>query len=296
MKLATLFGLYLYQQKKLSLPGIGIFSIDPALAVPDAADKNFSDFLQHINYIQKPVPAADEKFIEFIRTHTGKIKPLAESDLDSFLSDAKILLNIGKPFYLEGVGSLQKNRAGQYEFTPGQPLLQRREHAAVADSPAETTRKQPLIREDILQNPANKKILVFAALGVAVLLAIWLGFSLYNSRSDDSTASSTGEDTGMAQAASPDSSALQAAATAVPASGVPAGSYKFTIERTSNKARAYRRFTQIRDNRSDVKLESNPDSTRLSLYFIIPSQASDTARIRDSLKTWYGRKQVFVEN
>src|SRR4029453_9831517 len=106
LKLSSLFAKYLYQYKTLRLPGIGIFTLDPAITIPDPTDKLFPDFLQNIQYTQQTVNAPDEDFINFIRTETGKIKPLAESDLDSFLSDGKILLNIGKPFLIEGIGFL----------------------------------------------------------------------------------------------------------------------------------------------------------------------------------------------
>ena len=109
MKLSSLFSKYLYQEKKLRLPGIGEFTLDPSITVPDVSDKLFADFLQNIRFNQIQINAPDEQFINFIRTETGKIKPLAESDLESFLSDGKILLNIGKPFYIEGIGSLQKH-------------------------------------------------------------------------------------------------------------------------------------------------------------------------------------------
>ena len=91
-------------------------------------DKNSHELLQHIRFSQKNILKPDEEFIEFIRTHTGKIRPLAESDLESFISDGKILLNIGKPFHLEGIGTLQKSRAGTYEFYPGLPLLEKLEN------------------------------------------------------------------------------------------------------------------------------------------------------------------------
>ena len=71
-------------------------------------EKNATDFVQHIKFTQQPVAAADDTFIDFIRTETGKIRPLAISDLESYLADGKILLNIGKPFQLEGIGSLIK--------------------------------------------------------------------------------------------------------------------------------------------------------------------------------------------
>ncbi|MEO8584037.1 MAG: hypothetical protein ABI415_09590, partial [Flavitalea sp.] len=120
MKLSSLFAKYLYLKKELNLPGIGVFSLDPSIIIPEATEKNATDFIQQIKYVQNPVSGADEAFINFIRAETGKIRPLAVSDLDSFLTDGKILLNIGKPFQLEGIGSLLKTKTGVYEFTPGE--------------------------------------------------------------------------------------------------------------------------------------------------------------------------------
>ncbi len=91
------------------------------------ADKNSRDLIDHIHYAQKNITRPDEDLIDFIRKHTGKIRPLAESDLETFVADGKLMLNIGKPFHIEGIGTLQKNREGVYEFTPGQPVVQRLE-------------------------------------------------------------------------------------------------------------------------------------------------------------------------
>ena len=128
LKLSLLFVRFLYQHKQLNLPGIGVFTIDPSINIAEVTEKNSHEYLQHIKFIQRPVAKPDEEFIEFIRTHTGKIRPLAESDLESFLSEGKILLNIGKPFHLDGIGTLQKNRTGNYEFYPGLPLLEKLEN------------------------------------------------------------------------------------------------------------------------------------------------------------------------
>lgn len=156
MKLSALFAKFLYQHKELKLPGIGIFSLDPSLPVPDIADKNFSDFLKHIRYRQVPVTAADDDFINFIRTETGKIRPLAESDLDSFLSDGKILLNIGKPFHFEGIGYLQKNKEGTYEFTAGEPMLQRLEIFS-HESNDEASKNKPFFQKNIYKQMRSEK-------------------------------------------------------------------------------------------------------------------------------------------
>ncbi len=114
LKLSSVFAQYLYQHKKLNLPGIGSFDIDPSVSVPDVAEKSSADFGQYIHFTNKPVARPDEEFIDFIRVQTGKIRPLAESDLESYLSDGKLLLNIGKPFFIEGVGTLHKVREVNY--------------------------------------------------------------------------------------------------------------------------------------------------------------------------------------
>ena len=44
----------------------------------------------------------------------------------------------------------------------------------------------------------------------------------------------------------------------------------------------------------DILMETR-DSVNFKLYFVIPSSPADTARIRDSLRSWYARKQVLVE-
>ena len=92
------------------MPGIGIFSLDDKVVIPESSDKNVRDFLQHIQFKQFNVLRADDALIEFIRTHTGKIKPLAESDLESYVADGKLMLNIGKPFHIEGIGTLIKKQ------------------------------------------------------------------------------------------------------------------------------------------------------------------------------------------
>lgn len=300
MKLSALFAKYLYQHKQLSLPGIGIFTIDPAIPLPEPADKNFPDFVRQIQFTQKNVTLPDEEFINFIRTETGKIKPLAESDLDSFLSDGKILLNIGKPFHLEGIGSLQKNKAGQYEFTPGEPIHVRLEHFNT-EITEDASKKKPVFTEDNAQGMGGRKLLIALGVIVGIVLVIWGGYSLYNRNANGS---SVAEDSVVIP---PSDTArkgiildsvqriIASSADSVQQSNSSAGMYKFVIERTYNKARAIRRFNQIQETLTDIKMESTPDSTYFKLYFTLPATPADTSRIKDSLKIWYGRKQVFIE-
>ena len=152
MKISVLVAQYFYQNKRLNLPGIGTFYLDVAVDVQNI-DKNSHDLLDHIHFAQKNIARPDEELIDFIRKHTGKIRPLAESDLETFVADGKLMLNIGKPFHIEGIGTLQKNREGVYEFTPGQPVVQRLEapppltNAEHLDS-ANKTKKRSVFDED----------------------------------------------------------------------------------------------------------------------------------------------------
>ena len=72
------------------------------------------------------------------------------------------------------------------------------------------------------------------------------------------------------------------------------GTYKFVIERTANKGRALRRYNQLKEIGTTIKMDTK-DSTSFSLYFVLPATPADTSRIKDSLRIWYGRRQVFVE-
>ena len=69
------------------------------------------------------IAAADKELISFICENTGKIRPLAISDLDSYLHLGTEMLNIGKPFYLEGIGTITKNKSGKFDFSPGEYTL-----------------------------------------------------------------------------------------------------------------------------------------------------------------------------
>lgn len=297
MKLAALFAKFLYQHKELKLPGLGVFNLDPSVPVPDAADKNHLDFTRNIQFRQQPVAQADETFINFIRTETGKIKPLAESDLDSFLSDGKILLNIGKPFHIEGIGYLQKNREGIYEFTPGDATLPKTAPVK-EETAAEPVRSKSFYSDEAVETNNSRKILIGVGAIAGIVLVIWLGFILYNRNSTVNAGNN--ENVAVSEDTLQSNVLLDSVQRKIDSvrndevSNTGISKYRFIIERTSNKERAYRRYNQIKKNLTDIKLESR-DSVLFQLYFELPAQPADTARIRDSLKTWYGRKIVRVE-
>jgi hypothetical protein len=311
LKLSHVFAKYLYQQRILSLPGIGVFQIDPSVNIPETVDKNTPDFRQYIRYEQKPVQKPDEEFIDYIRVQTGKIKPLAESDLESFLSDGKLLLNIGKPFFIEGIGTLQKSREGVYEFSPGEPVIERLEGEKTGEK---IVRPRPSFDSGYSQiehdSNSSRKLLIAFGVVVGLTAIIWGGYALYNrnvapleaekTTIPAGTDTSAGSGSSISSADTPlnttDSSATVAATdsvkTAVPVADP--GTYKFILETTTSKNRALKRIGFLNTLSPRMKLET-ADSSFFKIYVILPAAATDTSRIKDSLNAWYwGRPELKV--
>ncbi|MEK7225799.1 MAG: hypothetical protein AAB221_08960, partial [Bacteroidota bacterium] len=109
MKLAPLLAQYLYTHKRLDLPGIGSFVLHSTdVDEPDNNKQGKPIRPEDIHFDNNPGLKEAPDLIQFIAGQTGKIKALAAADLDSHLSIIQQFLNIGKPFLLEGIGSLVK--------------------------------------------------------------------------------------------------------------------------------------------------------------------------------------------
>jgi hypothetical protein len=198
LKISVLIAQYFYQNKVLNLPGIGSFYLDESIDVQSIGNK--SDLLEHIHFAQKTISRPDDPLIEFIRKHTGKIKPLAESDLDTFVADGKLMLNIGKPFHIEGVGTLQKNKGGEYQFTPGAPVVQRLEPLPALPV-QEWERENPVKKRSVFDESSyetpnnNRRLLISAGIVVGLIIIIWGGYSVYSSKTNDNGPSLPGTNT-----------------------------------------------------------------------------------------------------
>lgn len=297
MKLSILAAQYFYQHRKLNLPGIGVFFLDDAVTIPDMADKNFRDFLQYIQFKQTPTQKPDEAFIDFIRTHTGKIKPLAESDLESYVADGKLLLNIGKPFHIEGIGTLMKNRNGIYEFTPGEPTTERLETVQpVREKEKAAPAKKSVFDEDYYPHESkgvgSRRVVVMLGIVLGLAVVIWGGYSLYNKKVEnvETVASDTNiiaVDTAALRQTDSLAIAKAAADSIAAATSLAPGSYKFIFETTTSKRRALYRHPVVSNINPRIKMETNADSTSFNIYVVLAASPADTARLKDSLNAWY---------
>ena len=303
MKLTHLIAQFLYKNKRLDLQGIGSFLLEKSIVIESEKSKNASDSsIEGITFENNQQIKEDPELIAFISGYTGKIKALAAADLNSHLELAKQFLNIGKPFLFEGIGSLSKNKTGEYIFIPGNVLTEKLSEQKQKHSNREATNEEPvsdfksaLYKQDKKSN--WKKPVTFLLVIVGVVLAIWGGYTVYKKTSENKTQQTnipiTNDKTILLDDSTDvskiDSTIKQPLVTPENTSG----STKFVLE-VANQTRAFQRYSKLKTFLWDVKLETK-DSVSYKLYILIPSNASDTSRIVDSLTLLNG-KRVYVEN
>jgi hypothetical protein len=287
-----------------------------------------------IQFKNATIPVADDALINFIKEHTGKMKSLAASDLDFFLTTGRQLLNIGKPFYLEGIGTLVKNKDGRLDFTPGEYMVARIDspghsgyssYSGHSGTERNVTDEGPREREP--RNSSDRQILLLIGIVVGLLIIGGGGYYLYKRNSlpepaaekqavvipDTTTAKSdtlasakpsSGDTAAASKALQPQVShppvstpAVTTPAVATANVPVPPGAnlYRFVILITENKHHALRRYNQLLGYKLDIKMDQK-DSTWFKLYFPIAALARDTAYIKDSLSDTYATPNVIIEH
>lgn len=316
MKIASLLAHFLYTHKKLDLPGIGTFLLDTEIVTETENTKNKQVLLEGVSFIQNSATKEDAVLIDYISSHTGKIKPLASSDLESHLELAKQFINIGKPFLFDGIGTIGKINRNEYVFTPGimitepaQEYVSHETHLSHgADYPADY--KEVFYRKK--ETPGWKRPMFFI-LGIAgIVLAVWGGYTVYkNSTADNEsgtdvsgvssqpvqtdtvTAKLKPADTGQNNITAIDT-ALNTVTT--PAMPTPSGSYKFVVE-TAERERALARFDKLKNSFKLPVLMETKDSLLFKIYFVLAANPADTLRMIDSLQRAYTPpgKRAYVE-
>ncbi len=310
LKLPQLLSHFLYQNKTLALPGIGVFSLASTFVIPDQEDKEQSQIVQGISFEQTPVLKPDDNLIEFIHSYTGKMKPLAESDLDSYLRLGIQLLNIGKPFHFEGIGSVIKNNEGKFEFVPGEYSKVRL--ILPSDEKAESAEKRKKVldepeKEYAPQSKTAKGILLMLGIIGGIAIIAWAGYNLYKKKTVPLSSKTDSEvvlkeDTDSVQktdtltgSISPDSLTAKKKDSLLLVSKRPDSSfYKFVILTTPNKNHAIRRYKQLDSIEHNVKLNTK-DSSIFKVYFVIHTSPKDTLHIKDSLNSFYATKTTIEQ-
>jgi len=303
LKLPQLLSHFLYQNKTLALPGIGVFTLASNFSVPEQLGNEQPLTVQGIIYKQEFVQNPDPELIDFLHKYTGKMRPLAASDLDSYLQLGIQLLNIGKPFHFEGIGAIIKNKEDKYEFVPGEYSTTRL--TLPSEERVELTEKKKKIldepkKEYAPQSKAVKGLLLAIGIVGGVALIAWAGYNLYKKKTPasgntenevvikDDTSGFQKKDSTLTHPIQNSLPPNKETKTEITKHG-DTSLYKFVILSTANKTRALKRYNQLRSFELGVKMDTK-DSSYFKIYFPIYTLPKDTLHIKDSLSDYYATK------
>jgi hypothetical protein len=295
---------YLYENKFLKLQGIGTFTLDNKVSIPSGQEKEIYYPIEGLAFTYNPKEVLDETLVTFLVKRLGKIQPLVRSDLDSYLSNIKQFLNLGKPYTIEGVGTLNKNNQGTYEFTPGnflpakEELNPKRENAD-HNYPASSSNRAGKILAVILIILASLAALGGIGWGISTLLS---KRSAENTEQQQEPIDSTAQhESGNNTITAPKDTATTVrppVATAItPTSPTDTVRYKMIFEITPNIARAVKRTQQLV---TVYHLHARYDTIgsgaalRYRMYLPARIRPADTLHYKDSLYRYFGRK-IYVD-
>ena len=250
----------------------------------------------NVSFEQDPTIKEDMNLVIFIAEQSGKMKSLAAADLDSFLEQARQFLNIGKPFLLEGIGTLNKNKSGQLEFTQINTTTEKENTTEGKDMTSTTeesfTNYEEMFSPKKSKMPASRKLVTWLIGAAGISLAVFGGYIVYN-RTKPKDKAIIESKTVAASIDNTDTTSLQKQDSIPPQvknepTDSSSGTYRFVIEKAA-KQRAISRYNFLKNNFIDIKMDTK-DSILFKLYFVLPSAPADTAYKRDSLQRLYSTR------
>jgi hypothetical protein len=287
---------YLLKNKKLTLQGIGIFELNASL--PDTADPDKPIILPEnsVTFYYDPKVTEDEGLVDFIVEHTNKIKPLAASDLDSFLSLGRQFLNIGKPFTLPDIGTLEKLNSGILAFKPGQLIAQRIEPNKVKNEESgEGNEGESLFNDYQKDRKSNNGARLIMLLVILIILG-FIGWAVwhygFNQKNEPDTLTTTEPVVPIKDSAYKADSAIVANAKLDSSkSASDSVGFMIVISRYKSLQAAEWKVKTLKKNLPDVQINT-ADSVvyKVAQPFKLP--LADTAKILDSMKVIYPKALV----
>ena len=289
MKVEQLLVQYLYKQKNVSIQDIGSFSIAPEVVLPAEGDKDTSLPEGAIQFEYNRKAIADEGLINYIVEQSGKIRPLASSDLESYTILTRQFLNIGKPLLIEGLGVLQKNQQGTLDFVQGSNITSRAEvpHTVVKEK----------MQEDIsFASPAKKTgskrgwmvaVLLLFVLCTAAAAYYFLTREQEQPLAEEPETQVVPVVADSAATRVKDSLAVKDSNTVQVKPASDGSSFRIIIKEYSTQAAAQKAFDKL--SSYGHKLVIQPvDSTHYKIAMPFTTPVADTLRAKDSLRRFFG--------
>jgi len=277
MKIEQLIVQYLFKNKKVKLQDIGEFTFvsDTNETGDESAQVFFPEGTIHFKFDLKT--KQDDDLINYIMSQTGKIRPLAASDLESYSILGKQFLNIGKTLYFNDLGALQKNQNNEYTFIQGALVAFKMDNNLSSNPNTDQSEKLISFASPIRKKSIKKWLAPLALISLVVILIIVFFFQFfsnkktsqpifYNINKKDSLVTH--------QQLIKDSLHL-----------------KIVIKEYKNKKTAQKNLLKLLSQKPSVAFISyTSDSIKFKIGFRITSPTSDTSKLIDSIRLEYGSK------
>ena len=290
---------YLLKNKELVLQGIGRFTLTASLADTADPDKPIIIPEDAIQFQYDPKATEDAALVDFIVGFTGKIKPLAAADLDSYLMLGRQFLNIGNPFIIPDIGTLQKNNAGELIFKGGQHFAPKIPQRTRIEDDGKEVMEEDMFN-DFLKPSGTQWGKIFLLLTVIIVIGL-IAWAIWYYANEDSTPSKTVTTT-EAVVPMQDTSAFNDSlrkkneldSINLLKTNQPGYTFKALVSSTTDSSKARKRLNQLLLYKRNVVLYTNDSVTyRIAEPFVFP--LSDTTRVKDSLIRFYGKNKVKIE-
>jgi hypothetical protein len=296
MKIEHLLVQHFYSAKQVTLQGIGTFSLSPDFVMPSENDKDLSIPPDAISFSYNQKAVEDDDLITYIVQQTRKIKPLASSDLESYIMLASQFLNIGKPFIIDGIGVLEKNQSGEYQFTQQGLYL----NAKAENAPVQIREKSD---EDISfaskakPNGNNKKILMLLASFLVLGVIIWGAWYFLTKKKDTVVTEKIEPAPPVIQ--QPDTAKLAVqqkpdSITAKPVAPADGYSFKIVIKNYPSLLTAQKAYDRLTSYGHKLLLYT-ADSVTYKLAMPFTKPLSDTSFVRDSVRNKLFGGKPYIE-
>lgn len=302
MKIEQALVLYLLKHKQISLQGIGTFKIDAIIPESTDSDKPFMIPTDAVSFIYNPKLREDDELIDFIVQTTKKIKPLASADLDSFLTLGRQFLNIGKPFTIQNLGTLEKLNNGDLEFKPG-PLIQKVEvpKLKIEDEGAEQ-HEENLFNDYKTEPSSNNRAFLVISVIIILIAGVWAAWYFGFKKDNEEKVTPTDAiipimDT-MSVAKKNDSLAaaqkLKDSLNIIQTNPADSFTFKVVVRETKDKEVALARLAILKSFGRNVIMYT-PDSVTYKVAEPFTLPLSDTTKILDSLNKKFYDGKAHVE-
>lgn len=284
MKIDQVFIYYLLKHKELPLQGIGTFRLQGTITEPSDPTKTFVIPSDAISFEYNPKIAEDENLVNFISETTGKIKPLASADLDSYLMLGRQFLNIGKPLIIPNVGTIEKIGAADLTFKGGQYAMERLTPVATHHEMEEAEPTEDESFSDFPRKRSSGRSMLYIILLLILGFIAWAVWRYAFDHPEKDTVTHT-DITPVPDSTPPPVDSTKTLMDAIP--NIDTIGFQVVVGNYNTLIKARNRLADLKkSNRNVVMSTIDSVNYKITEQFNLP--LSDTSRIVNSLRPYYG--------